>query len=106
MSVEPTLPLKLQDSFGFDSTKVGLVFLAAVVPTFACKSPVLATCQTDDLFQAGPLAGHICDRYGTSFISLVSYVASVPWWALMIINNLPLLIVTFALTSMSCQYTR
>ncbi|KAF9061013.1 major facilitator superfamily domain-containing protein [Rhodocollybia butyracea] len=82
MSIEPTLPLHLQASFGFDSTKVGLVFLAAMGPTFI----------------SGPLAGHISDRYGPSWISLISYVASVPWWVLMIINNLPLLIVSFALT--------
>ncbi|KAF9030385.1 major facilitator superfamily domain-containing protein [Rhodocollybia butyracea] len=83
MSIEPTIPLHLQSAFGFDSTKVGLVFLAAIGPTFA----------------AGPLAGHISDRYGPGWISLLSYVASIPWWTLMIINNLPLLIVSFALTS-------
>lgn len=32
--IEPTLPLHMQSLWGFDSTKVGLVFLGAVIPTF------------------------------------------------------------------------
>lgn len=35
---EPTIPLQLEKIWGLDSAKVGLVFLAAVVPTVVCKS--------------------------------------------------------------------
>jgi MFS family permease len=35
---EPTLPLHLQDVWGLDSAKVGLVYLAGVVPTLFCQS--------------------------------------------------------------------
>lgn len=37
-SQEPALPLHLQTTWGLDSSKVGLIFLAAVVPTLFCKS--------------------------------------------------------------------
>jgi hypothetical protein len=37
-SQEPALPLHLQAIWGLKSSKVGLVFLAAVVPTLFCKS--------------------------------------------------------------------
>jgi len=35
-SQEPALPLHLQAVWGLDSSKVGLVFLAAVIPTLVC----------------------------------------------------------------------
>ncbi|KIK70387.1 hypothetical protein GYMLUDRAFT_89423 [Collybiopsis luxurians FD-317 M1] len=83
--IEPTLPLRMQSSFGFNSSKVGLVFLAAVIPSFF----------------SGPLTGYIADRYGTSWITLASLVSSMPWWGLMIIDgNLALFITSFALSSL------
>lgn len=33
---EPTIPLHMQAVWGLDSGKVGLVFIAAVVPTLFC----------------------------------------------------------------------
>jgi MFS family permease len=83
-SLEPTLPLRMQSSFGFDSTKVGLVFLAAVVPSLG----------------SGPLTGFIADRYGTSWITVVTFLSSMPWWGLMIIDNLPLFITSFGMSSL------
>jgi MFS transporter, DHA1 family, solute carrier family 18 (vesicular amine transporter), member 1/2 len=41
---EPTIPLQLERIWGLDSAKVGLVFLAAVVPTVVCR------CHIDKLF--------------------------------------------------------
>lgn len=36
-SQEPAIPLHLQNVWDLDSGKVGLVFLAAVIPTLFCK---------------------------------------------------------------------
>ena len=33
---EPALPLHLQDVWGFNSAKVGLVYIAAVIPALFC----------------------------------------------------------------------
>lgn len=35
-SMEPVLPLYLQSTFGLDVSKIGLVYIAAVVPSFIC----------------------------------------------------------------------
>ena len=37
-SEEPALPLHLQDVWNFNPSKVGLVYIAAVVPTLFCTS--------------------------------------------------------------------
>ncbi|KAE9409352.1 MFS general substrate transporter [Gymnopus androsaceus JB14] len=82
--IEPTLPLHMQSLWGFDSAKVGLLFLAAVIPTFF----------------SGPITGIISDRYGPSWITVASFLCDLPWWGLMIIDgNLPLFIASFALSS-------
>ncbi|KAF9072699.1 major facilitator superfamily domain-containing protein [Rhodocollybia butyracea] len=92
--IEPTLPLRMQASWGFDSSKVGLVFLAAVIPTF------IVTVMLMRCLLAGPVSGLIADRYGTSWITVISFVCSLPWWGLLIINgNLPLFIASFALSN-------
>jgi hypothetical protein len=36
-SQEPALPVRMQRLYGFDSWEVGLVFLAAVLPTIFCE---------------------------------------------------------------------
>lgn len=41
-SQEPALPLHLQDVWHFNPSKVGLVYIAAVVPTLFCTSPASA----------------------------------------------------------------
>ncbi|KAJ7923010.1 major facilitator superfamily domain-containing protein [Mycena leptocephala] len=81
---EPTLPLHLQDIWGLNSTKVGLVYLAGVVPTF---------------FSA-PLAGWYSDRRGVEWLSVICITLALPWWVVMIIQrSLALFITAYALGS-------
>jgi hypothetical protein len=42
--MEPTMPLRLQDVYGYNSLQVGLIFLAANVPTVFCASLDLDEC--------------------------------------------------------------
>ena len=58
--LEPTLPLRLQDVYGFTSLKVGLIYLAAVVPSIICK-PLFSTCpQLPNYFQQpSSLGGYV-----------------------------------------------
>lgn len=53
---EPTVPVFLSSEWGYNSTKIGLVFLAQVVPTFI----------------ASPLCGIISDRYGPKVVCFTS----------------------------------
>ncbi|KAJ7124834.1 MFS general substrate transporter [Mycena crocata] len=81
---EPTLPLHLQDIWGLNSTKVGLVYLAGVIPT---------------LFSA-PLAGWYTDRQGVEWLSAICIALALPWWVVMIIQrSLALFITAYALGS-------
>ncbi|KAI0935830.1 hypothetical protein AcW1_000241 [Taiwanofungus camphoratus] len=83
-SQEPTLPLHLQAVWNFDSSKVGLVYIASVVPT---------------LFSS-PLAGWWVDRKGAASISVLCLLLSLPWFLLLIIQkSLAFFIVVFALTN-------
>ncbi|KAJ7275547.1 major facilitator superfamily domain-containing protein [Mycena haematopus] len=79
---EPTLPLHLQDVWGLNSSKVGLVYLAGVVPTF---------------FSA-PLSGWYSDRNGVEWLSVICITLAAPWWIVLILQrSLALFIVAFAL---------
>ncbi|KAJ7693559.1 MFS general substrate transporter [Mycena rosella] len=79
---EPTLPLHLQDRWGLDSGKVGLVYIAGVVPT---------------LFSS-PLAGWYTDRQGVEWLSVICIALALPWWVVMIIQkSLALFITAYAL---------
>ncbi|KAF7319900.1 MFS domain-containing protein [Mycena kentingensis (nom. inval.)] len=81
---EPTLPLHLQSVWGLDSEKVGLIYLASVIPT---------------LF-SGPISGYYCDRVGPEYIACVCFILGIPWWAvLMVKRSLALFIAAFALAS-------
>ncbi|EMD41423.1 hypothetical protein CERSUDRAFT_128182, partial [Gelatoporia subvermispora B] len=83
-SAEPAIPLHLQSVWGLDSAKVGLIYVAAVVPT---------------LFSSA-LAGWWTDRNGTAVISVICLLLSLPWWGLLILQtSLALFIVAFALQS-------
>ncbi|GLB36542.1 putative MFS general substrate transporter [Lyophyllum shimeji] len=80
-SQEPSLPLHLQSVWGLDSGKVGLVFLASVVPTLL----------------SSPLAGWLTDKKGAEVVSFVCLVLSIPWWVVVIIQGpLALFIVALA----------
>lgn len=69
--LEPTLPLRLQDVYGFGSLYVGIIFLAAAVPS---------------LFST-PLAGWLGDRLGVEWITVLSLLLSVPFWVVMAIRG-------------------
>ncbi|KAJ7071382.1 MFS general substrate transporter [Mycena amicta] len=81
---EPTLPLHLQDVWGLDPAKVGLIYIASVVPT---------------LFSA-PISGFYTDRIGVEWLSCICFALSVPWWVVLIVKrSLALFIVALALGS-------
>ncbi|OCH84423.1 MFS general substrate transporter [Obba rivulosa] len=83
-SAEPAIPLHLQSVWGLDSAKVGLVYVAAVIPTVFSSA----------------LAGWWTDRKGTAVISVVCLILSLPWWGLLILQrSLALFVVAFALQS-------
>ncbi|KAF8665112.1 hypothetical protein AX16_000579 [Volvariella volvacea WC 439] len=81
-SQEPTIPVHLNRIWGLDPGKVGLVFLAAVVPTMF----------------SSPITGYLSDKYGTEWITVASILLALPWWGLVIIeHSLALFIAAFAL---------
>ncbi|KAF9024728.1 MFS general substrate transporter [Hymenopellis radicata] len=82
---DTVISLHLNHVWGLDSAKVGVVMLAAVVPT---------------LF-SGPLTGWISDKYGTSWVTFLSILLGIPWCAVMIIDGpLALFITSYALQSL------
>ncbi|ESK85878.1 mfs amine [Moniliophthora roreri MCA 2997] len=80
-AVEPALPIHMNEVWNFDSTKVGLIFIAAVVPSFPSSA----------------IAGYLTDRWGTPSIVIASLILSIPWWFVLTVNTLGLFIVAFAL---------
>ncbi|EJU00993.1 MFS general substrate transporter [Dacryopinax primogenitus] len=79
-SLNATLPLRLWDVFGFNSTIVGLIYIAIVVPT--CFS--------------GILSGRLADKFGSKWVAILCFAAAIPWSGLLIIPNLPLDIICLA----------
>ena len=43
---EPALPLYLQSTYNFDVSKIGLVYIAAIVPSFICEHPAASLSST------------------------------------------------------------
>ncbi|KAG0188712.1 hypothetical protein DFQ28_004497, partial [Apophysomyces sp. BC1034] len=88
---EPTLTVRLSTEFGYNSSQIGLVFLAQVIPTFV----------------ATPLAGYFSDKYGPKVVSLSSLLLCIVTVALMGVPNastpggIAPLIVIFALQGLS-----
>jgi len=81
---EPTLPLHLQAVWGLDSRKVGLVYIAGVVPT---------------LFSA-PITGVYSDRHGIEWLLFICLTTALPWWVTLLVQrSLALFIVSYALGS-------
>ncbi|TRM57206.1 major facilitator superfamily domain-containing protein [Schizophyllum amplum] len=68
---EPTLPLHLADQWGFNSSKVGLIYLAGVIPT---------------LFSS-PITGWYTDRKGAEWATSWSLLLAVPWWVVITIDG-------------------
>ncbi|KZT23837.1 MFS general substrate transporter [Neolentinus lepideus HHB14362 ss-1] len=84
-SQEPTIPLHMQAEWGYDSTKVGLVFIASVVPT---------------LFSS-PFAGWLADARGAEWVAAPMLILAIPWWLIVIINGpVTLFIFAFAIQSL------
>ncbi|KAI0757424.1 MFS general substrate transporter [Daedaleopsis nitida] len=81
-SQEPALPLYLQSTYGLNVSKVGLVYIAAIVPSFI----------------SSPLTGWYSDRGGTLASTLVCMIGSIPFYILIFIKGpLVYFLVMFAL---------
>lgn len=65
-SVDTTVPLHLEDIFGFDSLQSGLVFLALAVPT---------VCE--------PIIGKLSDKYGPKYFISGGFMLMVPFLILL-----------------------
>ena len=65
-AVDTTLPLYVNQIFGWNSLGAGLTFLALVVPGFA-----------------SPWIGHLTDKYGPRWIATSGLLLSVPFWVLL-----------------------
>ncbi|KAJ2956910.1 hypothetical protein NQZ79_g7305 [Umbelopsis isabellina] len=70
-SIEPTLTLRLAEEWNYNTSQIGLAFLAQVLPGFA----------------SGPLAGWLADRYGAKIVILGSTVVSAVMLALLGVPN-------------------
>lgn len=89
-SQEPALPLHLQAVWRLNSSKVGLVYISAVVPTLFSST----------------IAGWWVDRIGTGLITVVSLLFALPWLGLLIIQkSLAFFIVMFALSNFAVSGT-
>ncbi|KAL6300266.1 major facilitator superfamily domain-containing protein [Sparassis latifolia] len=83
-SQEPALPLYLQAQWNFNASKVGLVYIAAVVPTVFSSA----------------LTGWLSDRIGTAGVTVLCLALSLPWFSLLIIRGaLAFFIVVYALAN-------
>jgi len=89
-SQEPALPLHLQAVWHFNASKVGLVYIAAVVPTLFSST----------------LSGWWVDKRGTGAITVISLLFALPWLVLLIIQkSLVFFIVVFALSNFAISGT-
>ncbi|CAM1502870.1 Fc.00g076460.m01.CDS01 [Cosmosporella sp. VM-42] len=61
-SFDSTLPLFVNETFGWDSIGAGLIFLPVILPSFL-----------------SPLVGAFCDRYGPKWISTFGFVFATPF---------------------------
>jgi MFS transporter, DHA1 family, solute carrier family 18 (vesicular amine transporter), member 1/2 len=75
----------MQKVWGYDSTKVGLVSIAAVVPTIF----------------ASPLAGWYSDKAGAELVTMTCTLAAIPWFIVLVIpESVVLFIVAYAFVCM------
>jgi MFS family permease len=65
-SFDSVLPLYVKDTFSWDSTGAGLIFICLVVPALL-----------------GPLVGFFSDRYGSRTLTTIGLLGSVPCWVLL-----------------------
>lgn len=69
-AIDTTLPLYVNQVFGWDSLGAGLVFIALLAPSCA-----------------GPLIGHWTDKYGPRWIAASGLLLSIPFWVLLRLVN-------------------
>ncbi|CAL1696710.1 unnamed protein product [Somion occarium] len=83
-ATEPSLPLHLQDVWHLAASKVGLIYMAIVIPSLI----------------SSPLAGWWSDRGGTEWVMMACFILSIPWWIVLIVQkSLALFIVAIAIQS-------
>ncbi|CAK5280048.1 unnamed protein product [Mycena citricolor] len=83
-AMEPTLPLHLQDIWGLNSSKVGLIYLGSAVPSLL----------------SSPLAGWLSDRQGVEWICALCLSLGFVWYLVLIVQkSLALFIVAYVLES-------
>jgi len=81
-ALDPTLSLRLWDVFGFGSQTVGVIYIAAIVPTAF----------------SGVITGWLSDKYGSKWVTVAFELASLPWFALLSLQrSLAFFIVCLAL---------
>ncbi|KAM0748071.1 MFS general substrate transporter [Meredithblackwellia eburnea MCA 4105] len=83
------MTLWLQHQYGLSSLGAGLVFIAAVVPSFF----------------ASPFAGWASDKYGAKWIAVIGLLMSIPAYSLLIIKGpLPLFIFFLVILGFSLSF--
>ncbi|KAF9243771.1 MFS general substrate transporter [Melanogaster broomeanus] len=65
--LEPSLPLRLQAVWGYNSDQVGLVYMAALGPALI----------------SSPLAGILADREGSDYLACTCLLLALPWWVVL-----------------------
>ncbi|KZT52767.1 MFS general substrate transporter [Calocera cornea HHB12733] len=81
-ALDATLPLRLWDEFAFTSQMVGIIYIAAIVPTAF----------------SGLITGWICDKKGSKWVTVFFELAAMPWFALLTLpRSLALFIACLAL---------
>lgn len=98
---EPSLPLRLQSVWGFNSDKVGLVYMAALVPALICEHFIAGLYWSRiDIRLASPLAGLLADRIGADYITSTCLLLALPWWIVLTIReSIALFVVSLAMQS-------
>lgn len=84
-SLEPTLPLHLESVWNLNSSIIGVVLIAAVVPSII----------------SSPLAGWWSDYHGPEWVVFGGILLTLPWWGIIMIRGpLAVFIVTYAFESL------
>lgn len=99
---EPSLPLHLQSVWGYNSDRVGLVYMAGLVPALICEHLVAYGCSRTNLKLASPLSGLLADRIGSDYITSICLLLALPWWIVLALRkSIALFVVALA---MQCEH--
>ncbi|KAG9229557.1 major facilitator superfamily domain-containing protein, partial [Amylocarpus encephaloides] len=63
---DSVVPLFVQDTFGWNSTGAGLIFLAVTIPSFI-----------------SPFLGYLSDTYGPRWLTVFGFLFAIPFWILL-----------------------